>query len=303
MNSKITIAIPNWNGCEDTLECLSSLTRLSYNNYEVVVVDNGSSDNSVVRIKAEFPDTHVIALEDNTGFTGACNTALDYADRSGARYIFFLNNDTVIDNEDLLSDMADHMDSQKSLGMLSPTVLYNNTNRIWFGGGDIERNTGLVKLWNQGAEYDHPDHTGLIECTFLAGCALFVRVELMKSVGGLYEPYFLTSEESELCIRISDMGYKLAVVRDIYMQHKVSQSMGESSPLLVYFMYRNKLIFIKRNAENIRLGDIYKISMYIARGLSSFAFRGKPAQAMSLLRGVVHFLTGVEGKGYYGNIL
>ncbi len=293
---KITIVIPNWNGHKDTLECLDSLQRLTYTNYEIVVIDNGSTDGSAAIIRESNPEVMIVELQENTGFTGACNEGIKYAIEAGAEYVFLLNNDTVLNDDDLLEKMSEYLENNLDVGMLAPVTLYHETNKIWFSGGELERNTGILKLWDQGEEYIKHD---AVNCTFLVGCALFLKTDLIQKIGGFYWPYFLTSEESELCVNIMDRGYKLAILRNVSLFHKVSRSMGEQSPLLTYFLYRNKLLFAKRNRINFTVFDLCKILKYYVKGFLSSIKRGNFRAAMSVVLGVWDFVLGKYGKGYY----
>lgn len=298
-HKKVTIVIPNWNGHKDTVECLNSLESLTYSNYEIVVIDNGSTDGSVAMLRESNPDIMIVELPDNTGFTGACNEGIKMAVESGSEYVFLLNNDTVLNDADMLEKMSGYLEDNTDVGMLAPVTLYHDTNKVWFAGGELDRNTGILKLWGQGEEYTKDNEHEAVYCTFLVGCALFVRTELLQKIGGLYQPYFLTSEESELCVNIMDHGYKLAVLCNVSLFHKVSRSMGVESPLLTYFLYRNKLLFAKRNAVNFSVSDLFKITAYYLRGFLSAIKRGNYGAAMGVVRGVWDFILGKYDKGYY----
>lgn len=255
-------------------ECIESLQRLTYENYQITVVDNGSVDGSVDKLRLEFKQIKIIDLAENTGFTGACNVGITDAINSEVDYIFLLNNDTLLDDVNILERMTQYLEENSQVGMISPVVLYEGTRSIWFGGGDVNRNTGIIKLWDHGKEYEKPGSEKASECSFLAGCALFMPIEVARKTGGFYEPYFLTSEESELCVRIMDYGYKLAVLESMSIYHKVSRSMGVESPLLVYFMYRNKLFFARRNAKSFTVWNLLEIVQYYLRGFLSFLKKG-----------------------------
>lgn len=299
MGKKVTIVIPNWNGREDTLECLNSLQRLTYRDYEIVVIDNGSTDGSVDVLRESYPDITVVELQENTGFTGGCNEGIKIAAEGGAEYVFLLNNDTILDDDDILEKMSGYMEENADVGMVAPVILYEGTSDIWFAGGELDRNTGILALWDQDTEYTRGSKQEAIYCSFLVGCALFVRTEIVQKIGGFYQPYFLTSEESELCVNITDRGHKLAVLCNVSLFHKVSRSMGIQSPLLTYFLYRNKLFFVRRNAIDFSVSDLYKITNYYLRGFASLLRRGNYGAAMGIVRGVWDFVLGRDGKGYY----
>src|SRR5699024_12417076 len=96
---QVYIVIVNWNGWEDTIECLESLKQLDYPHYTVIVIDNGSSDQSVEEIGKRFPEELLIQNQSNLGFSGGINIGIRYAVERGAAYGRRLNNDTVVDRE------------------------------------------------------------------------------------------------------------------------------------------------------------------------------------------------------------
>jgi GT2 family glycosyltransferase len=293
------IIIINWNGFKDTIKCLDSLTIISHENLSILVVDNGSTDKSVQEIEKAHPEVNIIKLKTNTGFTGGCNAGIHAALRNNANYIFLLNNDTLIDDEMLIDRMINYLEANTDVGIVSPIVLNYPEGKIWFGGGHLDRNTGIIQLEKRGDKYHKPLTESATIVTFLYGCALFVRADLLRKVNGFYEPYFLTSEESELCIKAMDLGYKLALLENVYLFHKVAQSMIRGSFLWSYFLYRNKLIFIKRNAIDFSIADLFKVLLYYMRGLAGFLRNGNYSAAVGLIKGVLDFALGREGKGYF----
>jgi GT2 family glycosyltransferase len=303
IKAKVLIVIINWNGYKDTIECLDSLKIVSYENLSIIVVDNGSTDKSVQEIKRLHPEVDIISLQSNTGFTGGGNAGIRTALEQNADYVFLLNNDTLIDDEMLIDRMVEYLEEHPNLGIASPVVLNYPEKRIWFGGGDLDRNTGIIKLERRGTEYSKTASESVKIVSFIYGCALFIRADLLRKVHGFYEPYFLTSEESELCVKAMDLNYELCLFENIYLYHKVAQSMVRGSFLWSYFLYRNKLIFIKRNAIKFSINDLFRVILYYMRGLGGFLKRKNYPAAMGLIRGVLDFFLGREGKGYFENKL
>lgn len=295
--------IVNWNNYPDTIECLNSLREVTYNNYQIIVVDNGSKNESVKNITNMNPRLNVIALKENLGFPGGCNVGIKAALEIGAEHIFLLNNDTIICDKEILDKMASFMDTNLEMGMISPVILYNNSDKIWFCGGQLDRNTGILELWDSGEKWRDFANPSVRPCSFLAGCALFVRTHILSKTDGLFEPYFLTSEESELCVRIADMGYGLGVFEGAKIYHKISRSVGVQSPLGVYFLYRNKLFFAKRNAQNFGPAALFKIIRYYISGFIAYSIKGKFDLSVALMRGVRDFILGRDGMGFYNGKL
>src|SRR4030067_2042822 len=118
---KVVTIVLNWNGKEDTLECLHSLQRSSYSNFTTIVVDNGSTDGSVPAIKNAFPDLVVIKNRDNLGFTGGNNIGIRHALVNGADYVWLLNNNTII-QPDTLANLVAKAETSPDIVILSPVI-------------------------------------------------------------------------------------------------------------------------------------------------------------------------------------
>lgn len=295
----VVILIVNYNGTEDTIECLYSLQNITYTNYRIIVVDNGSKLNEIPRFSTLFPDVIFIRSSVNTGFTGGNNIGLTEAFKLNPDYIFFLNNDTVVSNKSL-NYLVSHMEFNPDVGMAGPlNCYYHQKNIISFGGGFINRNNGIVKFINKDLHINSIDLSPF-ECSFIEGSAMLARTWIIKEIDGFYDGYFLTSEESELCVRISDLGYKLSIIPSSLVWHKVSKSMGKESELSSYFIFRNKLWFIKRNSKFTLSIDLAILIRYYLVCLLSYYFKKKnPSAAKGLLLGVLDFFKGVQGPGRY----
>ncbi|MGK7368687.1 MAG: glycosyltransferase family 2 protein, partial [Candidatus Halalkalibacterium sp. M3_1C_030] len=120
---KVHIIILNWNGKEDTIECLNSLKALEYPNFEIVVVDNASSDGSVSEIKDKFPETTLLESEINRGYAGGNNIGLRYALNHDSDYAWILNNDTVVD-KNALGSLVKKMKIDGSIGICGSRLVY-----------------------------------------------------------------------------------------------------------------------------------------------------------------------------------
>jgi GT2 family glycosyltransferase len=301
--SQIAVIIVNYNGLEDTVECLQSLRLSSYSNAKVILVDNASQHNPLPHLQQEFPEVICHRSEVNLGFTGGNNLGLAKAYEFDPDYIFFLNNDTVV-SPDLIERLAQHLDQHPDCGIAGPlTFYYDEPDVVCFGGGFLDRNTGRISFLNRGEKGDAGSDE-VIDCNFIEGAAIMIRTDLVKQIGGFNDDYFLTSEESELCIRVADIGYKLAVVTSCSLWHKVSRSMRAGSGMINYFVYRNRLHFIRSNAVNFTLTDLVTILVTYCRTMVSLAARRRnlPA-AIGLVMGVIDFFMGVKGPGRYRKLL
>ena len=134
----VTIIILNWNNWQDTLECLDSVSQLDYPNFKIIVFDNGSVNDSVIKIKENYGSS-IILLESpqNLGFAGGNNLSLEYLKELNPDYIFFLNNDTIIE-KNVLSILIEQAVTDPNIGILTPKIYFYNPNLsheiIWYGG-------------------------------------------------------------------------------------------------------------------------------------------------------------------------
>lgn len=239
---KVSIIILNWNGLNDTIECLESVRKIDYPNYEIVVVDNGSTDGSAEGIKRLFPEITLIRNKENLGYAGGNNVGIRYALKSEADYIFLLNNDTIVRNETILN-LVQFFEKEHEYALASPLIFnYFKPAEIESYGSYVNPDTGRVKLLSSRQQYN---------C--LSGAALMVRCDSIKNVGLLDERFFLYYEDTDWCFRFSERKYKFAIVETSVVLHKHGSSGGGNcSPLSLYYSIRNKRLFCeKRKPRNL----------------------------------------------------
>lgn len=272
----VYIIIVNWNGGQDTVECLESLFRLTYTSFTMVVCDNGSSDDSLAVIKrwaesrcldygeysseeaeqdgkrdADFPLV-VIRSTVNLGFAGGNNVGMRYAlaKRDNA-YVWLLNNDTVVE-PDALTRLVERMEQQPSVGMCGSTIrLYHNPEKIQAqGGGYYCRWIGLP--WHYG-RWGRKINQRRAEAwmNYVEGASMLVSRQFLEEIGLMCEDYFLYFEEADWAIRAKGR-FQLAYAPQSVVYHKVGKSIGTSSNpakksyTCDYFNIRNRILFTRR---------------------------------------------------------
>lgn len=297
MNKKVYVIVLNWNGKEDTLDCLRSLRTTDYDNYQVVLVDNGSTDNSVEAVRKNFPEAQLVLTGKNLGFAGGNNVGIEYAVKAGADYVFLINNDTTVDPA-YLKELVLVAESDAKIGAVGSKIYYHSEpERIWFAGGKINwlrnkgEHIGLDEIDKE--QYDETKEVG-----YLTGCALLVKREVVEKIGVLEDDYFLYYEDADYSLRIQNAGYKTVYAPKSKIYHKVSRSTKPGSASYVYYHVRNGLVNARRNGSLPVKIAIYFFALFLFfKQLVKITFFPKKRDwAFAVLRGEKDFLRGKMGK-------
>lgn len=246
----IHIVVLNWNGADDTIACLDSLAALTYPNFNVVVVDNGSSDDSLARLRPYTAPYPLALLETgrNLGYAGGNNVGTQHALDHGADFILVLNNDTTV-APDLLERLLAAAQRIPDAGVFSARIMYfDEPEQVWFDGARWNPSSMQLEWPGQG-ETESALGTADHDTDYASGAALFFRSEVARQIGLLDESFFLVWEEVDWCFRARKAGWRNIVVPAAKVWHKIGISFGsESSPLRTYFSIRNELLWFSRHA-------------------------------------------------------
>lgn len=235
----VAVIVLNWNGWRDTLVCLESLTRLDYSDAELIVVDNGSTDESVARIREAYPSVRLIEAGANLGFSGGCNLGIRDALGRGFQYVWLLNNDAKADPH-ALSALVHTAESNPRTGAVASIIYHmDRPDTVEFWGG------GYVNLWN--GRLRIPKAPAQLNCLF--GCSLLLSAPALRDAGLLNERFFLYWEDTDLSLRIRSAGYRLAVAPDSRIWHRGSASAGTNSPSQALHYHRSATLFYRLHAR------------------------------------------------------
>lgn len=291
---KISVVILNWNGAKLLKQFLPTvLMHTQADDCEVVVADNGSSDNSVEVMKQHFPDVRLILLDKNYGFAEGYNRALQQVD---SKYIVLLNSD-VETSSNWVSPLVNHLEKNRDTAAVQPKILsYANKSMFEYAGaagGFIDRygypfcrGRILHELEEDKGQYDKP-----IEIFWATGaCLCMRRVDYMEA-GGLDGDFFAHMEEIDLCWRLLARGRKIVCLPQSTVYHVGGASLDSESPRKVHFNFRNNLLMIYKNASLMQLIEIMSVRFVLdAAAASHFMVKGKWKHARAVGNAYLDFI-------------
>jgi len=222
----IAVVVLAWNGRDLTLDCLRSLAAVKTGNLHILLVDNGSSDDTVGAVRA-LGDTRVSVLENgaNLGYAAGNNAGIRQALSDGADYILLLNNDTLVDPL-FVDELLAAMNTDAAVGIAAPKIYFSDPrDQIWFAGGEVHlwrgtaRHTGIREM--DRGQYDTPH-----DIDYASGCALFARRAVFERAGLLDPAYQAYFEDTDLCLRARNAGFRIRFVPTAHVWHRISASTG-----------------------------------------------------------------------------
>jgi len=227
----VNLFVLNWNGRDLTLDCLSSLEKITYPNVKVYVIDNGSSDNSVTAIRNQFPEKSVfnsiyeiIELPENYGFARGNNAGFELV-KQKADYTIFLNNDTIVD-PNFVEPLINAMESNSTVKQSTPKIFYaDNLDYIWFGGGKVSLWAGWIRHLGI-RQKDSMQFSFNRNVDYATGCCVCMRTVDFESIGMFDESFLMYGEDVDLSLRFRKQGGQILFVPESKIWHKVSSSIG-----------------------------------------------------------------------------
>jgi GT2 family glycosyltransferase len=320
---RVSIILLNWNTGSDTIECLDSLDQISYVEYDVVIVDNGSTDESIIKIRDHIEKSgwrsketsttegvpiqsyeHTIVLGQdgtsdrkatrscnillstvNRGFTGGNNIAMRFAmEKLSPDYLLLLNNDTVVAS-DFLGEIVKAMENCQGCGFASPMILdyaangtAQKSNIIQYAGANQSLYL-FIPVHRRQSELDdgtevQPSLTG-----YAHGTCMLARSKTVNDIGMLDEDFFCYREENDWGIRAKKKGWKALFVPTSKVWHKGGKSSGQVKGMALYYMARNSILIVKKNATMFQ-------KLVFVLSFTSFAFPYRVMKLMLLKRDV-----------------
>jgi len=276
--TSVVVTVLNHNGWRDATECIQSVLANSYPNFSIVVVDNGSTDDSLEKLShlADGEKTELISTGSNLGAVGGTNFGIRHALRTQGDFILTLSNDLVVSG-DVIETLVNVMLADPKIGVMSSKIMYyDKPDRIWSCG--LIMNHWLAR----GRELAHKMkgtriENQVLDANLLIGCVMFFRRAMLEQVGLIDERYFYQNDEYDFFDRVRKAGWLVKVAMRPYVLHKIGQTIGTQSYDRWYYGTRNRLLYIKENLSLLQRITA-KSFFYGTRPVKfcQWLFKGKP---------------------------
>ena len=235
---KVSIIIVNYNGKELLQKCLDSLLKVNYDNFEIILVDNNSTDGSVEFITKNYPSLLIIKLDSNKGFAEPNNVA---AKISKGKYLLFLNNDTVV-TPNFISEMVKVMETDKKIAICQSLLLKPDGSVD--SSGDFIDHLGVV--YNSKTKIDE-----IREVSSARGASMLVRSDIFEKLDGFDQKFFVTFEDVDLCWRSWILGYRVLIIPTSIVYHEGGITIKKIKSEIAFHGFKNQLAMKITNFEPI----------------------------------------------------
>ena len=249
-SNRIAAFTVNWNNADDTIKCINSLLSCEIP-LDIFVVDNASTDGSLAIISSEFPELKIIESEKNLGYSGGANLAFKEIISKGHSRILSINNDAIL-TEGTISKLNQELERDESIGMISPWIVYPDSDEIWFAGGRYLSWIGMTMHQKKGKILPRSRDDLAIDSGYVCGCCVLYRSELIIDVGMLNEDLFMYGEDLEHCLKSIRKGWRVCTLPSVVIEHKASSSTGSDqskhfSKFRSYYYARNPILILRNS--------------------------------------------------------
>ena len=284
--ASVSVIIVNWNGRQFIAECLDGLRRQTYRDHSVLFVDNGSDDGSLELVHREYPEVKAIELAENMGFAIANNIAIKSIQ---TEYVALLNNDAV-PHPTWLENLLKALEHHPEAGTAASKMLLYDQPDVIDRAGDIYTTAATALLNGRGEPSTNYDNSAWVfgAC---AGAAVYRR-QMLEDIGPFDEDFFLLYEDVDLSFRAQLKGYRCIYVPEAVVYHKASSSIGDDSPVSVYYSHRNlEWVYIHNMPRSLILKTIFPHILYVVAAFFFFLVKGRSSE---FVRAKWHALKGLQ---------
>ena len=286
--SKTVAILVNVNNAPDTIEAVKSLLKQSIPSKKILVVDNNSSDSSVVILQKEFTqkEVEILSSKENRGFAAGNNLAIQYAlENLDFEYFLIINNDTISD-ENINKNFIEYYEenNSKHIGIITGKIMnFYQSDKLLFAGGFFDK-TKCSGYHKGDGETDNGQYDTIRECNFATGCLWFFHKSLISKIGYLPEEYFLYLEDVDYCLRVRNAGLKIIYLPTVKILHKEGATTKDTkeNPNF-YYTNRNRIICAKKYLSKIERIKFYtfffssrviRFFQYLLKGKRVITFKG-----------------------------
>jgi GT2 family glycosyltransferase len=273
---KVSILIPVWNGRDQLKMVLSSLREQAFQDFDVTVIDNGSTDGTASYLTEEWPEVRVVPLPENVGFAAAANRGIE---RTTGEHIAFLNDDMEMDAE-WVGELAAELDRDPGLGMVTSKVMYDHDRTLIYQAGHEYYTYGLCAT--RGAnEVDAGQYDLRLPSAAGTGAGSMYRRAAIERAGGFDEDYFMYCEDVDLGLRVLLAGYRGLYLPEPVAYHVAGAKTGKTPEMPRRMLYRNQLItLVKDVPRSILWSALPKALMYLHHQYKAERANGSPEVAL-----------------------
>lgn len=284
---KVAVVILNWNGQKFLEQFLPSVIRYSSEDAEVIVADNGSTDESIKVLKQKFPKVRIVELTENKGFTGGYNAALKQVD---ADYYVLLNSDIEV-TKDWIKPIIGLMERDTTIAACQPKIIsFDDKSRFEYAGAAGGYIDWLGYPFCRGrifeeTEQDKGQYNDECEVFWATGACMFVRPSVFHNVGGFDEHFFAHMEEIDLCWRMKNLGHKVYYSPHSTVYHVGGGTLGKENPQKTFLNFRNNLYLLLKNLPLERMIFVL-ILRFLMDGVAVLRFlaQGNGKSSLAVLR-------------------
>lgn len=273
---KVTVVTVNYNRPGDTVELLNSISHSDLSSSSLLVIDNGSTDGSLKILKETFPDLRIFSLPQNLGFAGGFNYGMRMALEAGSDAVLIINNDTIVPTV-FLAPLVSVLGSDAKIGAVAPKIFCKDGRTIWWAGGKLNLSRGQIINVGSG-QIDNGQADNVADCDYLTGCCVLFRASSLKQVGLFDQNFTHTGEDVDLSLRLTKAGYKLQMIPQSTLVHKVSQTGGgELSPFHLYNLEKYRIMLMRKWGFWHGLSSWVKLAPLLMRRIASIIVRSHSA--------------------------
>lgn len=290
----VSIILINYNGNKDTLDCVESIKKSDYENYNIIVVDNASKKENYINLKVSlnhYEKVKLLRSDENLGFSGGNNLGIKYSlDKMASDYILLLNNDTLI-KENTVSELVSLAEANKNCGICGAKIyFYPEVSKIWYAGGKFNKRK-LLNVHLGENEIDLGKYDEIKKVDFITGCTMLIKKEVIEVVGLLPEEYFMYFEDADYSLRVREKGYSLYYNPNAIVYHKISASSGgKESSFSIEYATRNRKYFMRKFKNKVsKINYIYAfLFFYITRIIKIiiYTMKNQKNNRKALIRGL-----------------